>query len=602
MDGKLAPGGTEPTRGDSLSRRAFIKIAGGAAAGGLALPLLLEACGGAATSAPGSSGGAPASTAGSGGSVSVAANAPKTANSVFPTYIPTKGGPKPDIPSTGPEYEDGFDAYPANPTKSWTGDPPGAGSNITIMSIALFPPPTPFDQNPAWKAVNKALNANVQYQVVTAADYGLKLATTMAGTDIPDAMFLYSPPGSSSAMAAAPGTPQFLQSKAADLTPYLSGDAAKDYPFLAAIPTPAWKNAGAAYQGKLYLIPIHRYLPGFMWLKNAQVYDKEIGQDYVPKDATDFKKILQQLTKPGTFYGMGAGLGNIGGNLWMSEFAKLFGAPNGWAADANGKLTRMWEAPAYKEAVSYVKDLWTSGVFHPNSATYASGVVARGAFAGGNWALWMDPINGWQDAWRQAMSHTPPFDVHIIPPFSARPDIKPQHNVTGGHLWGTAIKNGPPERIKEMLRVMNYLAAPFGSQEDELLTYGLKDTDYTLDPKGNPVLTKAGNGDANYVPWKYTVQHPFVYSLPDIPNWAKIGTDAEHAVMPFAVSDPTFGYSSATAFSKGKTVDQAMTDGINDILFGRRQFSEYDQLVKDWQANGGDTMRKEFMDSIASSK
>ena len=41
-----------------------------------------------------------------------------------------------------------------------------------------------------------------------------------------------------------------------------------------------------------------------------------------------------------------------------------------------------------------------------------------------------------------------------------------------------AIKKGSPERVKELLRVMNFLAAPFGSQEFHLLNYGVKDVDY----------------------------------------------------------------------------------------------------------------------------
>ena len=111
-------------------------------------------------------------------------------------------------------------------------------------------------------------------------------------------LYMYARPGSSSTLAATTGVPQFLQTKAADLTPYLAGDAAKDYPNLAAIPTAAWKNAGCAYQGHLYMVPIHRYLPSQMFVKNASIWDKELGADYVPKNADDFKRVLQTLTRP----------------------------------------------------------------------------------------------------------------------------------------------------------------------------------------------------------------------------------------------------------------------------------------------------------------
>src|SRR5258708_12048870 len=101
----------------------------------------------------------------------------------------------------------------------------------------------------------------------------------MAGNDLPDMIYMYARPGSAITLAAANGTPQFLQAKAADLTPFLAGDAAKDYPNLAAIPITAWKNGGCAYQGRLYMVPGHRYLPGQMLVKNSSIWDKQIGVD-----------------------------------------------------------------------------------------------------------------------------------------------------------------------------------------------------------------------------------------------------------------------------------------------------------------------------------
>ena len=566
------------------SRRWFLRVASGVASSALALPLL-QAC---VPPVPQPGGGAPAT-----GGTS------RSSASVFPTYLPPANAPKPDFASTGAQYDDGFVSFPRNPVKALAADAPGTGSTVNIMSIQLFPPPTPFAQNRAWQAVNKELNANVQFTIVTSADYPVKLGTTMAGNDLPDLMYMYAQPGSSSTLAAAAGVPQFLQTQAADLSPYLAGDAAKDYPFLAAIPTQAWKNAGCAYQGRLYMVPIHRYLPGQVFVYNASVYDKQIGAGYVPKNAADFKRILQALTRPQQdFYGIS---GAQGTTMLVPTMAAWFGAPNGWRLETSGKLTKDYETPEFKETVDYARDLYASGVFHPNSPTFASAVIARQQFAAGKFAIWRDPFNGWQDAWRQALQSPQPFDAMLLPSFAAHEGGKPQHFVTGGHLWATALKKASAERIKELLRILNWLAAPFGSVEDQLLTFGVPEIDYTLDDKGNPTLTKDGNTDANYVPWKYTVQHPFVFFTPDIANYARVMYDAEHELMPIAVSDPTFGQVSATNFSKGFPLAQAIQDGIVDIVVGRRPMSDYDQLVKDWQANGGEAIRKEYQESIAAS-
>jgi putative aldouronate transport system substrate-binding protein len=569
-----------------VSRRRFLRLAGGL--GGAALTVsLASAC------VPAQPAAAPTRPGAAATGVSASASA------VYPTFAPASNGPKPDFLSSGPGYDDGFDKFPTNPVKAQPGDPPGLGGTVKVMAIALFPPPTPLGQNPAWQAANKALNVNVEFDVVSQGDYPVKLGTVMASNDMPDLMYLYAPPGSSSTLAAANGIPQFLQSQAADLTPYLAGDAARDYPNLAAISTQTWKNAGCAYQGHLYLIPIHRYLPGSMFLKNANVWDAELGQNYVPKNADDFKRALLALTKPQQgFYGIATGQDSV---MNLATFASIFGAPNGWRLDPGGKLVKDVETPEFKEATAYARDLFASGVFHPDTLTMASNVIARTGFYARKYAIYRDTINGWQDAWRHALQATPPFDVRPVPPFPGHDGGKLQHFVTGGHLWATALKKGTPERTKELLRIMNWLATPFGSAEDQLLTFGLKDVDYTLDDKGNPTLTPQGNGDANYVPWKYTSQHPFVFFSPDLPDYAKVMAETEKLMMPSAVSDPTFGQISATSFTKGFTLTQALNDGLVGIVVGRRQMSEYDQLVKDWQTNGGEQIRKEYADAIAAS-
>jgi hypothetical protein len=58
---------------------------------------------------------------------------------------------------------------------------------------------------------------------------------------------------------------------------------------------------------------------------------------------------------------------------------------------------------------------------------------------------------------------------------------------------------------------------------------------------------------------------------------------------------------SLTSFSKGFTLMNTLNAGLVDIVVGRRQMGDYDQLVKDWQDGGGEQIRKEYQESIASS-
>ena len=77
----------------------------------------------------------------------VAANAnaaARPASGALPSYIPNTSGPKPEFPSSGPLYEDGYSTYPTNPTRANPETPPGSGSKVDIFTTAFLPlPPNP---------------------------------------------------------------------------------------------------------------------------------------------------------------------------------------------------------------------------------------------------------------------------------------------------------------------------------------------------------------------------------------------------------------------------------------------------------------------------
>ena len=55
----------------------------------------------------------------------------------------------------------------------------------------------------------------------------------------------------------------------------------------------------------------------------------------------------------------------------------------------------------------------------------------------------------------------------------------------------------------------------------------------------------------------------------------------------------------ATNLRRGATLDQAFNDGVTDVVTGRRPLAEYDQVVREWQSNGGEQIRQEYMRSMA---
>src|SRR4029453_16851067 len=98
------------------------------------------------------------------------------------------------------------------------------------------------------------------------------------------------------------------------------------------------------------------------FFKNSKLYDTSIGANYVPKDAEDLKKVMQQLNRPQENVWAVGNISLAPFLFGLAGYASLFGAPNMWGMDASGKLVRDRETEPYKAAVGYVRDLWASGL------------------------------------------------------------------------------------------------------------------------------------------------------------------------------------------------------------------------------------------------
>jgi putative aldouronate transport system substrate-binding protein len=599
-----------------LSRRAFIQITALTTLGGL-----LEACGAPVPSANSTPTAAnPPSTASVSTPIQVSAPAapnavstaiptgaaaatgeaglniaPRTA-AALPTYIPLKPLSPPDFDAHDPRITVGYNTYPKNPPKSWTRDPPGTGGRVTAFVATYYPPPTPFDQNATWHTVNQALNADFQMDLVAGPDYPAKLATIMAGGDLPDLMHIGYDIGS------APGLSAFFKAKCADLTPYLAGDAVKEYPNLASIPTHSWYNANCAIEGQLFQWPINRYLPasGTYFFKNVEMWNQKVGENVAPRDATDLKKIMQQLNDPNA--GVWAIGNNTGGtiNLGLSGYAMMFGAPYRWGLDSSGKIIKDWETEPYKAAVGYVRDVWAAGLIWPDAPSSQN---SRTNFVGKKFALSVEGFgNSWNDFWLRGLAQQPPAHFDIIMPFGADESTKVQAYNSGGFNATNVMKNASADRIRELLRIVDYLAKPFGTQEDLLLSFGLQGDDYAFDANGEPKPTTAGTSRSAYVPWQYISDRAYVQYYPGIADYAAHVFPIEKSLVDpnIAVRDASLGLYSPTSYqAANKTGQQSFFDGVNDIMLGRRPISDYDGLLKTWQSAVGNQLKSEYNDALA---
>jgi putative aldouronate transport system substrate-binding protein len=556
-----------------LSRRSFIRLSGASL---LAVTPLLAACGTSPT--PGAK---PTSSA---------------AATKMPAYLPLTIAP-PDLPGDD-KVEPGYFAFPKKLTKTVTETPIKSGGEVSVMTWNVTGPIAPLESNTAWQEINRQVGAKINIvNNVSNSDYRTKLATVVAGGEIPDTMYIPATPGGQSAPFAQ--FPDFLERSAADLTPYLSGDAVKEFPNLAAMPTRAWKSV--TYHNKIFGVPVSFPLvPGtVLWVHQEMLDDYGLSR---PKSTSEFRATLQALNKPDAgVFGIGAsvqGADTTSGAFDLGMYQMFFGAPNNWKLDSNGKLIRSFETDQYKSAVAYARDLVAAGLYHPDSPTFNQ-VSVRSNFVARKYAF----VNsGWLAAaiqyWGGAQAQNPPGKLDVVTPFSA--DGGKASFYTGTQLFGwSMLKKAPEARVKDLLRFFNFLAAPFGSEEYLLINYGVEGKDFNFDAQGNPVLTPGGKTNVNSL-WTYIVQPPVVYYNANKPeDFATMMQTAAKALIGVGVEDPAAAFYSDTHAAKGSTVNQGFLSAMGDVIAGRRPLTDYDSLVKEWQTGGGNQIRTEFEQAIA---
>ncbi|NRQ35585.1 extracellular solute-binding protein [Nonomuraea sp. NN258] len=543
---------------ESLSRRGFLRLGAITAAGAAAAPLL-AACGGGGAAAP------PAKAQG--------------LTIKLPAYLPPSAALKPDLPGTPAGVPDAYFSYPKELFKS-VAKPPMSGGTAKIALKTFLSPPPPRERNAAWQEIEKRLGGTLDIQIVPSDDWPTKFNTMVAGGTLPDLFPYIETQGTSN-------LPAFVASQCADLTALLGGDAVKAYPNLAAIPEAFWREGVVA--GKLYGIPVPRNMAGGLgFYRHDQFAAAGVSDLAQITDLDRFFELLKELTRPQERrWGI---VTATGGMFGLSIISQLFGSTNLWRLEG-GKFLADIETEEYKAAVEYTRKLREAGIIYPGSEGFDT-LKRKNEFNAGHAAITYDGMPAFLGPGNFLQTQKkidPKADPRPLLPIGTKTKVSLNNVVFGINL----IKKADEAKVKEMLGVADFFAAPFGSEEYTLINYGVETTDHTRDDQGNPVLTEQGAKDIT-APWKYAAAPTQAVYDATSRDGVKLMHEAFTKLIPLGVADPTTALYSPTEGARFEALHTMKVDRITSIIAGRSPVSDLDQLAKDWRAQGGDKMRAEF--------
>ncbi|MGZ0152940.1 extracellular solute-binding protein [Kribbella sp. WER1] len=488
------------------------------------------------------------------------------------------GGITPDLPASATGVDPAFRHFPKERPKS-VPDKPGNGETVSGMSNIFLPVPPGAGGNSYWSGLNERLGVDLKLQMVPAADYEQKFATTIAGNELPDVL----------QMRPVANLPALLDKRFTRLDEHLAGDAIKKYPNLANIPTRTWKSA--VYNGGIYGVPIPRGAVQLYSFIRQDLFETA-GVSPEPKSFAELTDAAKALTDPkARRWAFGAW------NQVRDYLQMMNKAPNGWREEG-GKLTHQYETPEYKQGIADLTQLWKAGVMHPDA--FSDQLPFKNLFNAGTIAInAIDGYLGWNQ-YIQTAAGNPKFKLGLMPAYTREGgELAPWWQGSGNYSITALKKQSDPKRIELLLRVLNWLAAPFGTEEYVYRVFGKEGVDHTVTKDGDPTLTQTGQTNTA-VPIRYLADAPAVVYQPGRPQDADVQHAYQTKVLAKAAVNPTVGLFSNTSATKNAVLDKAISDGVKDIVQGRKPMSTLDDLVRTWRNTGGDAMRKEYETQLQS--
>ncbi|MEV0176879.1 extracellular solute-binding protein [Streptomyces sp. NPDC050803] len=548
------------------SRRSFLAssaVAAAAVAGGMPL---LSACGGSdSDSRDGTTSG-------------------KDAKKILPAYV-ASNVVVPDLPAKNGSAVGFTSKLDLADLKTSVPKKLGKGGQVTIMSPFWGSPPK--GDNAYYKAMNDLIGVDVKWQNQDGNTYDQKLGAVLASSDVPDVVVV---PGWNMGGK----IPSAIISKFADLGPYLSGDAVKDYPNLAAIPTGAWQRS--IFGGKLRGLPMPAsYVGNIVPLYRQDIFDKE-GYE-IPTSCDEFMALAKDIT-------------NAKAKRWacldmkwtaFGAFGVLSGGekPLGWNL-VDGKLINRVETEEFLEALEWSRKLYAAGVVHPDSGMGKNAPDPGPKFAKGELLIYPADLSGWYGRTAEQAAQNPDFKAWGMDIWG--------HDGGKPTLWATqpanifafVNKNASESVVRDVLAVANVTAAPYGTKEYMMTNYGVEGTHYTV-KDGVPSKTDQGNIDVVNAYVMVASPSPTL-AHPDYPEVTRGQVEWQQRMGAFTKKSSFWGMQ-ITEPSRYTNLSNDFEQLEDDIVRGRKKISDMQQAVSDWKSKGGDRLRdwyKQILDENGS--
>ncbi|MEE1941813.1 extracellular solute-binding protein [Streptomyces sp. TRM 70361] len=490
---------------------------------------------------------------------------------------------EPDIPSENGSRP-GFTgkALPYGELPASVPEKLGRGGTVTITSPLWGTPP---EKDCAYyRAVDAAIGVQVAWQTQDGNTYGEKLGAVLASSGIPDMVVIPSWEMQGRIRSA-------IDSRFADLGPYLSGERVRKYPNLAAVPTEAWRMS--IFGGKLRGLPLPSGAVDIIIPYYRQDVFEAKGWE-PPTSAREFMDLAREITAPKA-------------KVWACEDMKwtafnVFGVlpekPYCWERRGD-RLVHRVETDAYLEALEWTRKLYAAGVVHPDAMAVRGDAGTR--FTAGQSLITNDGNAKWYGWTFEQSGQNPDFRVQGMDIFGHDGGDPRLYFANPAGIWAFISAKASKEKVGECLAIANFAAAPYGTRENRLVRYGVEGTHHTIED-GVPTKTEQGVAEVQDT-YFFTAGAEAVAAFPDHPRVVRDWCAWQRRMGAFMTEPLLYGMQVREPNRWANLTDQ-FEDLEDDVVRGRRPIADMRRAVEDWRGAGGDELRdwyRELIDEVGES-
>ncbi|MEV3935292.1 extracellular solute-binding protein [Glycomyces sp. NPDC049804] len=465
---------------------------------------------------------------------------------------------------------------------------PASGGTVTSFQLTWGDPSKPLEENPYWQELNERLGVSFEPQFVPQPVFDQKFATMLASGEVPDLVFVND--------QSAVNLQGIRDGAFADLSETLSGDNILKWPNLAARKEEIW---GASLKdGRIYQIPSTVWALTNLPVMRADLVDQtSIGR--APKDAEQLFTMLKEVSALGSGPG---GQKVYGLNQYAPDkalmFQRLFKTGPEWQHNDNGDLVHMIETENYRLMLEWLARAWAEGVFDPVSMSPTPTDIVSGA------ALRYDAVGAAIGAagmsqWEADLPGAK-FDFFDMPGFDGSSQLVVRNIPYGRSTCVSAAAAEDEERLTQILNVLDYFSAPYGSEEHLFVNSGIEGRNFDFDEHGIPI-PNADNLPEMGVQYVGVTSGDNSYRIhPNAAPWADSFVAVVEAMAHNSIVRPLEGLEGAsqTFITKGAQLKQLLTDFENGVITGRESIDDLESFVSNYMSQGGTQVKDEYTQAL----